>query len=342
MASGRNRDNANQGHLPFALADGSARDRRRQLAMAVADARLDSDAKLIALLIYDQTGEGIGRPWATTPATLHRHVLGPCCQRDKFYRTLRALTDAGIISVERTDRARGGAGTLPPQFIDRADLMDSRDRRHYAIDWEGVYALRSLPLPESLAGFVRQGLSVIKTVRNTESVIRTNPECLSVIRTNTMGGSVPYAAPDARTHAPARARLSSCLVFLSSVVDVDDKTFRQNLRARANATPPALFAHLPMAKLDAETRRFIACIAAIALAGEEWAEWIDYAVGAAARARPDRPGAYLRGTLRRALVEFSGLADTLEEADAAMGRLLTAARPVARPLFAARQTEAVP
>ena len=135
--------------------------------------------------------------------------------------------------------------------------------------------------------------------------------------------------------------MASCLVFLSSV-DVDDKTLRQNIARKANEVKNAIFADHPHAKLDSETRRFVATIAAIAVAlGAEWAEWIDYAVAVTANTRNKKiPGAYLRNTLRKSLVEFAGICDTDSEAAAAMGKLLAAARPLAKPIFARATEEA--
>ena len=54
----------------------------------------------------------------------------------------------------------------------------------------------------------------------------------------------------------------------------------------------------------------------------------------ASKAKANQPAAYLRNTLRNALVEFAGLCQSEAEAAAMMGQLLSAARPLARPLFA--------
>jgi len=125
--------------------------------------------------------------------------------------------------------------------------------------------------------------------------------------------------------------LSSCLVVLSSTTT--DKT--AEIRQKANDLQQTIFAAWPGKKLDAESRRFIACVAAIAVVlGGEWAEWIDYAAGATGKAKPREPGAYLRSTLRQSLVEFAGICASDAEAATTLGGLLRAARPLARPLFA--------
>jgi hypothetical protein len=318
--------------LPFALADGSARDRRVQLARAIRDLRLDAYAKLLALLVFDMTGEGIGEPWSATDETVLGHALGPECERTKFYRLLRALTDAGILTV---DKAKA----------------DNELSRRYSIQWEGVYAARGLPLPSQLGA--DPAISATRKIRITEirnAEIRNTDEFSRKIR------NTDFSEPETR-NISAHARLSSCLLVLSYVV-VDDDKRQGEIRAKANEILHALYAtqptltladqtmeqHSPLshkgAKVDDQTRQFLARVAAIAVAlGGEWAEWIDYAVAITRRAKPKHPGAYLRNTLRNALVEFAGLCDNDEEAGAAMGKLLAAARPLVKPILAHKQSD---
>ena len=312
------KDAIGQQVMEFGLADGSTRDRRVQLGRVVSDLRLDSDAAMLVLLVFDQTSAGTGQAWAAADELVLGHALGPKCSRGKYYKIRRALAEAGILSVVN-DRAEG---TL---------------RRHYKIDWAGVYAVRGLPLPDRLRVVDSRGENSSR-----ENSPHENSHGENSYRENSHGekndgqnhntsGRVP-ARPD------ARARLSSCLVFLSNV-DVDDKVI-QEIRSKSQEIYREIFAHRPKARLDAETRRFIATVAAIAaVAGRQWAEWIDYAVAVTKRKKADIPGAYLRRTLRYSLIEFAGVCTTDEEAAAAMGQLLTTARPLAKPLFMRRAQE---
>lgn len=299
MASAK--DASGQRKMEFGLADGSVRDRRVQLGRVVSDLRLDSDAAMLLLLVFDQTAVGTGTAWAAADELVLGHALGPKCSQTKFYKSRRAMTEAGILSVVK-DRAEG---TL---------------RRHYKIDWEGVYAVRGLPLPDHLRAADSCGVFSPR-----ENSPRENSRGENSPREKTGGENHNMS----RAHTPARARLSSCLLVLCNVVD--DKTFRQGVLGKARDIHRDIHAHRPDTKLDAETRRFVASVAVIAsAAGGPWAEWIDYAVAITKRAKAASPGAYLRGTLRRSLVEFAGVCANDEEASATMGQLLSAARPLAK------------
>ena len=152
--------------LGFGMADGSARDRRIQLARAIRDLRLDSwesDAILLGLLVYDQTQDGVGGDWEACDGIILGHACGPTCKRSKFYDILRALTEAGILSVEKV---KDGDGL----------------RRRYRVLWTGVYTVRGLPLPEHLRA--TSDSSTETEIRTAE--IRTADE--SARRTNPHGG----------------------------------------------------------------------------------------------------------------------------------------------------------
>lgn len=316
MAAGRIPDG--QKTLPFALADGSARDRRVQLARAVHDLRLDSDAKLLALLVYDMTAEGIGEAWTVPDEVVMGHALGPECGKTHFYETHRALAEAGILSVI-TDRAEGNL------------------RRRYKVFWEGVYAVRGLPLPDNLR---EPGDEDFRTANDSpgENSPRENSRGENSPRENPAGEC--QSAPDAHARTHAQARLSSCLVFLSNV-DVDDMTLRQDIARKACEILAAIFAEKPGAKLDRDTSRFAAEVAAVAVvAGDEWSAWIDYAVAVTANKKGKHtPGSYLRNTMRQSLIEFAGVCKTEIEAAAIQGSLLAAVRPIARAVLASERIE---
>lgn len=304
------KDASEQRKMEFGLADGSVRDRRVQLGRVVSDLRLTSDAAMLLLLVFDQTANGIGPAWAASDELVLGHALGPKCAKTGLYKTRRALTEAGILSVTK-DKAEG---TL---------------RRHFKIDWASVYAVRGLPLPDRLRAvdscddFSHSEISPCENSHRENSYYE-NSQCENNDGQNhNMSGRV-RPCPD------AGARLSSCLVFLSSVV-VDDKTIRQDVQNKAREIHRNIFSHRPGAKLDDETRQLVAEVAAVAATiGGQWAEWIDYAVAVTKRKRANTPGAYLRRTLRFSLVEFAGLCDDDDAAAATMGRLLSAARPLAR------------
>lgn len=144
--------------LGFGLADGSARDRRIQLARAIRDLRLrrwESDAVLLGLLVYDQTGDGLGPAWDAQDSVVLGHALGPSCARSKFYEIIRALKRDGLLQIEKVDG--GAAGDV---------------RRSYRVDWASVYAVRGLPLPERLRGThdapVRNADCPTQEIRNTD------------------------------------------------------------------------------------------------------------------------------------------------------------------------------
>ena len=300
--------------LPFALADGSARDRRIQLARAVRDLRLgawESDAVLLALLVYDQTSDGVGMEWEACDGVVMGHACGPSCQRSKFYDIRGALTSAGILSVVKVKD--GGDGL----------------RRRYGICWSGVYAVRGLPLPDGLRR--DQGASAKPAVQDADFQDADFQDADFQDADFSGGESRSIPAP-ARPGAPAGARLSSCLVVLSSV-DVDDKTL-QKIECKAAELYKAVFHHRIGTRLDTEDRRFIATVAALAVvSGGQWTEWIDYAAAVCKRVSPPRPVGHFRGVLWRSLMEFAGVCKSEEEARAAFGQLLAAARPLARPLF---------
>jgi hypothetical protein len=277
------------------------------------------------LLVYDQTAEGLGDAWEASDELLLGHALAPEFGRTKLYETRRALAEAGILS---------------------ADKYKSEDglSRRYRIDWEGVYAVRGLPLPERLAAIGHQAAdTVAQKIRDPE-----NPQCgqsgIRKIRNADDFSRIIRDADFSTRSISARARLSSsCLL----VVDVDDKGQQEAIRAKANEVRSRIFAHRPGAKLDSETRRFLVSVAVLAIGlDERWAGWIDYALAATAQARASKPAAYLRNTLRQSLIEFAGLCDTQDEAAATMGKLLMAARPMAKTVLAAcdkaTPTEAVP
>lgn len=311
--------------LAFGIADGSARARRVQLAMAVRDLRLGrktGDAKDLALLVFDQTGDGLGDAWGASDELILGHAFGPECGGTTLYAIRRALTEAGILSVETT----------------RAE--DGELRRRYAVRWEGVYRVRGWQLPAECRGPAENSAGG----RNSrgENSRGENSHCENSHCENSRGENSRCeirpakkpadSAPYIPAGAGAGARLSS-LVFLSSV-DVDDIDRQEEIRARAEEIRRAIFAHRPYAKLDTESRRFIATAAAIAASlGGQWSEWIDFAVEVTRKKQADVPCSYLRNTMRNALIEFAGLCNSQEEAGTVMGKLLAAARPIARPIF---------